>query len=391
MPITHLTRAASRASIVLLALLPAAFAPALRAQDLPPWTPVLDAPPDTESIHNLVLRSEAISAFHGRDAYFQATAVLPPELGSDERLPVVFHVHGFGGNHVYGRRRGEQLLAGMGDGSLPRMIHVFLNAECPTGHHVFADSVNNGPWGTALVEEFVPWVEERYHAHGGASGRFLTGHSSGGWSTLWLQVAYPDAFGGVWSTAPDSVDFRDFTGIDVYSFESAYRDPSGEPIQLVRRGEEWVASIERFVEREEAQASIGGQFQSFDAVFSPRGDDGRPMPMFDRETGAIDRAVANSWERYDIRAILERDWESLAPRLAGKLHVFIGTLDTFRLEGAVRLLDESLRRLGSDAVIVFAEGRNHGDLFRPEPALWPDGLMKRILSEMQEQFEAGRR
>ena len=100
-------------------------------------------------------------------------------------------------------------------------------------------------------------------------------------------------------------------------------------------------------------------------VFSPRGEDGRPRPLFDWESGQIDSEVARAWEAYDIRLILERRWEELGPKLAGKLTVFCGTADTFRLEGALYLLRDSLEALGSDASIVFAEGRTHGDLYRP--------------------------
>lgn len=374
-------------------LLLAAAAPGQESSAVPkvaPWTRVLDAPPDTETVRNLVLRSEMLSGFWGRDVFFQATAVLPADHSQDEALPVVYRVHGFGGNHLSRRRRADALVQSMVEGELPRMLHVFLNANCPLGHHVFADSANNGPWGTALVQEFVPWCEGQFGAYGGPEGRFLTGHSSGGWTTMWLQVAYPDHFGGTWPTAPDSVDFRDFTGVDVYGYENAYRDPDGDIIQLVRRNGEWVASIQDFVAREEASSPIGGQMQSFDAVFSPRGDDGRPMPMFDRETGAIDRAVAHAWEVYDIRLVVERDPE-LQKKLAGKVNLYIGTQDTFRLEGASMLLAESFAELGIESQFVFAEGRDHGNLFNPHPDLWPDGLMVRILNEMQAQFEAGTR
>ena len=97
------------------------------------------------------------------------------------------------------------------------MIHVMLDPSCRTGHHVFADSANNGPFGRALVEELIPHIEARFRGLGKPAGRFLTGHSSGGWSSLWLQTTYPDFFGGTWSTAPDPVDFRDFQKINLYA------------------------------------------------------------------------------------------------------------------------------------------------------------------------------
>ncbi|HEX5051368.1 MAG TPA: alpha/beta hydrolase-fold protein [Planctomycetota bacterium] len=364
----------------LLTALPLLLA-SLRAQD---------AFPETETLKLFERRSELLTAFWGRDMSVRAGVVLPRDLRADERLPVCYSIHGFGGSHRSAIRRAPELVGGMANGTTPRMLYVFLDAQCPLGHHEFADSVNNGPWGAALTTEFVPALEQQFHAFGAPAGRLLTGHSSGGWSSLWLMVNYPDFFGGTWSTAPDSVDFRDFTGIDVYRFANAYTDPDGKPIQLMRRNGEWFRTIEQFVRAELKQKDHGGQFMSFNAVFSPRAEDGRPMQLFDPETGAIDRFVADSWHKYDIGCILREHWATLGPKLRGKLHVFVGTLDTFRLEGACHLLHDDLERLGSDAVVVFAEGRDHGTLMRAHPELWPDGLMARIYGEMIASFEANR-
>jgi hypothetical protein len=344
--------------------------------------------PETATLKLFEKRSELLSTFMGRDVATRAAVVVPPDRGADEALPVCYSIHGFGGSHRSGIRRAADLAEGMAKGTQPRMVYVFLDATCPLGHHEFADSVNNGPRGEALISEFLPALEAEFRTGGDASTRFLTGHSSGGWSSLWLQVAYPDFFGGTWSTAPDSVDFRDFTGIDVYSFANAYTDPSGEPIPLVRRKGEWTQTIQQFVAKELERKDHGGQFMSFDAVFSPRGDDGRPMHLFDPKTGAIDRFVAESWRRYDIGDILRTNWPALRPKLQGKLRVFIGTEDTFRLEGACRLLRDDLQKLGSDAQIVFAEGRDHSSLFQPHPELWPSGLLPRIHAEMRARFDA---
>jgi S-formylglutathione hydrolase FrmB len=361
--------------------------------------PRTDAQPaDTKDVVLFEMRSELLSAFWGREIRMQAGVVLPPpkdgptdgpkdESKDGEPLPVCYSIHGFGGSHKSAWRSGPKLVEDMRQG-YPRMLYVFLNAACPLGHHEFADSVNNGPWGKALTTEFAPALEAKFRAGGAPAARFLTGHSSGGWSSLWLQVAYPEFFGGTWSTAPDSVDFRDFTGIDVYRFANAYTDPDGKPIQLVREKGEWTRTIQQYVDQELAKRDHGGQFMSFNAVFSPRGEDGRPMLLFDPKTGAVDRAVAESWKRYDIGHILRTQWPALGPKLQGKLHVFVGTQDTYRLEGACHLLHDDLQRLGSDAQVVFAEGRDHRDLLQPYPELWPDGLLPRIRREMRARFDA---
>ena len=115
---------------------------------------------------------------------------------------------------------------------------------------------------------------------------------------------------------------------------------------------------------ERALGYYGGQMASFEAVFSQRGPDGQPRPLFDRETGRIDPSVQKAWERYDISAILRQKWLQLGPKLQGKLHIIVGTADTFHLEGAVYLLRDTLSALGSDAAVEFIEGRDHFDLYK---------------------------
>ena len=163
--------------------------------------------------------SPALSAFWGRPITMRGWVLTPPgyDAKAATRYPTVYYTQGFGGN----ADRSVGVLAGvygaMAKGSMPPMIWVFLDESSPTGTHEFADSVNNGPWGQALTTELIPALEAAYRMDGQTSGRFLNGHSSGGWATLWLQTRYPQLFGGTWSTSPDSSDFHDFTGIDLYA------------------------------------------------------------------------------------------------------------------------------------------------------------------------------
>jgi len=202
------------------------------------------------------------------------------------------------------------------------------------------------------------------------SGRFLTGHSSGGWSTLWLQVNYPDIFGGTWSTSPDPIDFHSFSGLDLTKFpaENFYVDSANKPRNIMRFKGHDIFSWAQYVSYARVIGEYGGQVESFEAVFSPRGDDGRPMQLFDRETGAVDPTVQKAWERYDISRLLVSNWKTLGPKLHGKIHLVVGTADNFHLEEAVYLLRDTLKGLGSDATFEFIDGRDHMDLYQGDLA-----------------------
>ncbi len=87
----------------------------------------------------------------------------------------------------------------------------------------------------------------------------------------------------------------------------------------------------------------GDQFDIWEAVYSPMGDDGYPERLWDKYTGEIDHEVAEYWkENYDLRYILERDWATLGPKLEGKLHIYVGDMDNYYLNNAVYLMEDFL-------------------------------------------------
>jgi Putative esterase len=325
------------------------------------------------------IESRLLTKFHGRPMRLRAGVALPKsfEENPEVKYPVIYEIPGFGGNHF-----AAQLMTGRTDVAGVEMIHVTLDPACRLGHHVFADSANNGPCGQALIEELIPHIEKTWRGIATPAARFVTGHSSGGWSSLWLQVTYPEFFGGVWSTAPDPVDFRDFQKVNIYEPNTnIFSDAQGERRPLARRGGKVALYYKPFSDMEVVMGR-GGQLFSFEAVFSPRGADGKPRPLWDRNTGLIDPTVAESWKKYDIRLILEKNWTALAPKLARKLHIYMGGTDTYYLDGATRLLQASLKKLGSDAKVEIFEGRDHDTLM--------DGAMrKRIAAEIAAQFRNG--
>src|SRR5205085_3709859 len=157
--------------------------------------------------------------------------------------------------------------------------------------------------------------------------------------------------------------------------QNFYWGDDNKPYNLVRFHGREIMSLQEYALLERVEGYYGGQMASFEAVFSPRGADGQPMPLFDRDTGRIDPVVQKYWERYDIARLLKNNWAKLGPKLRGKLHIIVGTADTFHLEEAVYLLRDELKALGSDAKIEFIEGRDHFDLYE-------GGLAERIAREM---------
>jgi S-formylglutathione hydrolase FrmB len=332
---------------------------------------------DRENRKYVSVRSERLSAFHGRDVYLRAAVGLPEAYWSepDRSFPAVYTIPGFGG--AWEHANPEALVGMLGIQGLEAVV-VHLDASCPTGHHVFADSANNGPWGTALVTELIPHLEAQFRLLPEAGARYVMGHSSGGWSSLWLQVTHPDMFGGAWSTSPDPVDFTAFMQINIYEAEANLFYAKGDtPVCLTRPGAFGIIRAKELCALETVLGR-GGQMGSFEAVFSPRGSDGRPARLWDRTSGRIDPQVAAAWRQYDLRHVLESNWPVLGPKLTGKLHIFCGDQDDFFLDQGVRKLADALKKLGSDAQVEIIPGANH---------MLPPRVFAEIARQMAEQFE----
>jgi hypothetical protein len=345
-------------------------------QEIPP----IAAPPDTKYIRHLRIKSELLSKFWGRDMYIGA-AVLVPE-GFDEhpnaRYPMmVFEdhfVHDFDGFrteppdpnlkpdyserfHISGYNRIQQEEAYKFykqwiAPSFPRYLVVKLQHANPYYDDSYAvNSANLGPYGDAIETELLPAVEMKFRAIGEGWARFVYGGSTGGWESLAVQMFYPDKYNGAFVACPDPVDFRAFTIINLYDEKNAFYYP-GVHTRMLQPGfrdylGHTIATVQSINQYELALGShsrSGEQFDIWQAVYSPVGADGYPAPIFDKETGAIDPKVAAYWkEHYDLRAILERDWATLGPKLRGKLHIYCGSADNYFLNDAVYLLEDFLK------------------------------------------------
>ncbi len=336
---------------------------------------------DTDWVKLVEVRSRLLSEFHGREVKLRAAVVLPSTYHEKvgERYPALYLIPGFGGNHTAawnwmesarGRRwqKGEVPL---------QMLRVYLDPEVPLGHSVFANSANNGPVGDALVRELIPEIEKRFRAIADARARFVTGHSSGGWASLWLQVAYSDVFGGCWSTAPDPVDFRAFQTVNIYEERNGHWTRDGLARPVARNRTEPALTFAR-LDLWEYVTGPGGQLESFNAVFSPRGADGRPERLMDPLSGAIRRDVAEYWKRYDLRRLLQENWTALGPELAGRLHVLAADEDTFYLNPAVEMLRDFLQTTSHGGYVEVVPG-DHGSMLT-------DALIDRIEREMAARF-----
>jgi len=337
-----------------------------------------------DAIQTLDMESAVLTQFWGRPMCVRGWVVLPPDYKEhrEQHYPTVFWTHGFEETMDEIHAFGGTVYQRMAEGKMPPMIWVLLNESTPRGTHEFADSVNNGPWGTALTTEIIPALERQYRMDARSRGRFLNGHSSGGWAALWLQVTYPKIFGGAWPTSPDPSDFHDFMGTDLYApHANVYTKPDGSKYPFVRSNGKVLGNQEDLAKMEDVLGPYGGQMRSFDWVFSPRGPGGRPVPMFSHASGEVDPAVVAYWQKhYDIAYRVAQQWSMIGPDLRGKVHVYVGTADSFYLDGPAHRLEAVFQALHASEDFTFVPNRTHMDVYRIGND--PEGLLDQIAAQM---------
>jgi len=349
-------------------------------------------PADTEFVKFLKIQSPSLSKFHGRPIFLRVGIILPRDYESDtsRRYPLLINIGGYGSKFTRVQRIMDEKSAfrkmWLADDT-PRMIGVFLDGDGPNGDSYQINSANNGPYGDALTEELIPQIEKQFRGVGKPEARFLTGGSTGGWVSLALQIFYPDYFNGTWSGFPDPLDFRAYQLIDIYKDENAYVNKNGfeRPSGREASGDtEFTMRLECQKENVlgagDSYTMSGGQWGAWNAVYSPRGADGHPLPLWDAKTGKINHAVAEQWKKYDLRLVVKQNWQTLVPKLKGKLHIWVGEADDYFLNNGVHLFDDFLSTAEPkyDGWIMYSRTGRHG---------WSPKTQAELMKEMMHRFE----
>jgi len=353
---------------------------------------------ETPYVKHVKIRSALLSKFWGTDTYLAAWVVLPEGFAShpQARYPLVINhghfpagVDGFretppdpnlapdysarfklsGYNRIQQELSYDFYKSWTGPG-FPRVLLVQIQHPTPYYDDSYAvNSANNGPYGDAIMQELVPEIERKFRGLGEGWARFTYGGSTGGWEAMAVQMFYPDMFNGAWVACPDPIDFRHYTVVDLYKDKNAYYQ-EGPFKRVPRPGQRNFlghvsTTLEQTNHRELAlgtRSRSGDQYDVWESVFSPVGADGYPKPIWDKRSGVIDTSVAAYWrEHFDLSHILQRDWQTIGPKLRGKLRIYVGDMDNYYLNNAVYEVERFLKQANppADAVVDYGDRDEH--------------------------------
>lgn len=322
--------------------------------------PPVQVPPDTQYVKHIKIKSDILSKWWGQPIYLGATVLLPK--GYDEHPDVRYPVNYVQGHFSLGAPGGFGRAGGGGReqrskdprtfdalwlaNDTPRFIYVTLQHPSPYYDDSYSvNSENNGPYGDAIMKELLPAVEQQFRVIREPWARMLSGGSTGGWIALAQQVFYPDFYGATFASCPDAVDFNYHQIVNVYNDANAYyldpgwmkvdrpnqRRPDGSIVSMMKDENHYELTVGD-------HSRSGGQWDIWEATYSPVGPDGYPRRIWNKETGEIDHAVAEQWKKYDLLNVLKTNWPTLGPKLADKLNVYVGDMDSYYLNDAVENL-----------------------------------------------------
>lgn len=344
--------------------------------------PPVEEPKDTKYVKHIKIQSKMLSEFWGRPMFLGAHVLVPE--GFDEhpeaRYPLmIYHGHfpsDFGGFStepppadmdttdyssrfgIYGynkiqKQEAYNFYQQWTSKNFPRFLVVEIQHANPYYDDSYAvNSANLGPYGDAIMYELLPEIEKKFRGIGQGWARFTYGGSTGGWEALAVQMFYPDEFNGCFAACPDPIDFRAYCLVDIYKQKNAYWYESDFKKLPIPSHRNYLGQIQSTMQESNyyelalgTKSRSGQQWDIWEAVYSPQGDDGYPKRIFNKETGDIDPEVAAYWrEHYDLRHILERDWKTLGPKLQGKIHIYCGDMDNYYLNNAVYLMEDFLKK-----------------------------------------------
>lgn len=341
--------------------------------------PPIEPPKDSKYIKHIKIKSELLSKFWGRDMYLGAHVLLPE--GFDEHPEVkyplaIMHGHfpydfggfrttppdpnlkptysarfGINGYNILQQQEAYDFYKTWTSPTFPRILAIKIQHANPYYDDSYAvNSENLGPYGDAITYELIPHIEQQFRGIGEGWARFVYGGSTGGWEALAVQVKYPDEYNGCYAACPDPIDFRAYCLVDLYKDKNAYfleSDFKQTPRPMHR---DYLGRVNSTLQEANFRELVlgtksrsGQQWDIWEAVYSPVGEDGYPKRIWDKMTGEINPEIANYWkENYDLTYIMKRDWATIGPKLQGKINIYCGDMDNYYLNNAVYLAEEFL-------------------------------------------------
>jgi enterochelin esterase-like enzyme len=293
-------------------------------------------------VHRLTLESRVLTDNLLRDPATRIIDVYVPPGAQSDGLPLLVDLVGFtAGGPVHTNWKNfsenvpERLDRLIGTGTMPPAIVAFPDCFTKLGGNQYINSAGTGRWADFLLEEAVPFVEQRFRC-GGNGKRGVFGKSSGGYGAIAHALLYPDFWSGAACHSGDM------------AFELCYLP---EFPRLLRALAKAGGSVEKWITDLHAAPKMGdGELHDLMTLAMCATYDGDPSAPYgvrlpvDPKTCELIPERWNKWLDWDPVVIAETRGASLAKLKA--LYIDCGDIDQYNLVYGARRLHRALDRLG---------------------------------------------
>lgn len=320
--------------------------------------------------------------------YVGANIVLPAGYNANDtktRYPVIYHQNhwadGFGA-YNYGKNETFTSIWNKGiipttdnkpERPVPKFITVAFRHEAPYYDDSYAvNTANLGPYGDALNDELLPYIEQEFHTIRSPYARIQDGGSTGGWESIANVIYRPDLFGACFSSYPDSLSFYRHQDIALYTASNAYTRDDGSSVPSIQTFVNGTQVIEATVASENHwELTFGTASRSFNqwdiwnAVFGVQGYNNYPLEPWDKVTGEIYPQAVSYWKQFDLTEYIIANFKStrnLGTALADRLFVYVGSWDTYFLNEGVQEFRNRTDEVGGKgwANVTILPEKTHG-------------------------------
>lgn len=188
-----------------------------------------------EGVTHHTFRSDSM----GRDVGY--CIYLPPSYAKEplRRYPVIYHLHGAGGNETRALYSAAVLHEGIVAGKWPEMIMVFPNGGRATMYQDSGDGRFKAE--TMVIRELIPHIDKAYRTITDRKARCIEGFSMGGRGSTHLAMRYPEMFGSLFNQSGNVYHVSDTSkGPNAYLGDDPARLRDNDPYLNLKKNLDYI-------------------------------------------------------------------------------------------------------------------------------------------------------
>ena len=160
----------------------------------------------TSKIVSSIIYSKNLENSFGENPNREISVYLPPDYSkSDTRYPVIYFLHGFGGDHRVVSDMAELLDYAISKHKIRPFIMVASNQKTTYDGSFYSNTKFFGNWEDFTAYDVVEYIDNNFKTIPKKQARGIAGHSMGGYGALKIAMHHPEIFSSVYALSPGAL------------------------------------------------------------------------------------------------------------------------------------------------------------------------------------------